>query len=174
MASEEETVTSNDSVRDSQSRPARSQFGLSDEGRKAFASIRQANALPNRRVLGASQFVTLELLADTIHPADDGFPGAMEWRVADYVDILLSESDDVTRLQWLSGLAELDRESISGFGIPFGRLTDAQRVSLVAEIYRERVSRESTLETFIDIVELATVCACFAADMNAAEATAGH
>jgi hypothetical protein len=155
-------------------RPARSHFGLSHEGRQIFAKLRQSNALPRPRVLRTGQFITLELLADTIHPADDGFLGAIEWRVADYIDILLSESDDVTKLQWLSGLAELDLESTAAFGLPFGRLSPVERQSLVAELYRDWPMRESALTAFIEIVELATVCACFAAEASATEDSAGH
>ena len=41
---------------------------------------------------------------ETIHPPEGTAPGAMDFRVADYIDILLSESDDVTKLEWLNGL----------------------------------------------------------------------
>jgi hypothetical protein len=150
-------------------RPVRSQFGLSEGGRHAFARLRESNALPSLRVLSASQFAAVELLADTIHPADGDSPGAIDWRVADYVDLLLSESDDVTKLQWLSGLAELDQEATAGLGLPFLRLSEAQRQALVAELHRGGRSRESALEAFVELVELASVCACFAS-----EASGGH
>ena len=38
----------------------------------------------------------LDALTETIIPADEHSPGAREARVADYIDLLLAESDDPT------------------------------------------------------------------------------
>ena len=66
---------------------------LSDEGLLAFTRIQETNAPPAPRILSAPQLRTLETLVEAIIPADDRSPGAKEARVADYVDLWLSEVD---------------------------------------------------------------------------------
>ena len=56
---------------------------------------------------------SLEALVEAIIPTDERSPGAKEARVADYIDLLLSESDDELILQWMGGLAELDEEAVT-------------------------------------------------------------
>jgi hypothetical protein len=75
----------------------------------------RAGAPPKPLLLSAAQHATLEALVETIIPADERSPGAKA-RVADYVDLLLSESDDEVKLQWLGGLAELDEKRSPAFG----------------------------------------------------------
>jgi hypothetical protein len=135
-------------------------FTLSDSGRWALRQIRETHALPSLRVLTPAQFATLEYLVETIHPQQGGAPGGMDSRAADYIDILLSESDDVTKLEWLNGLAELDIEARAGYGIPFGRLEDIAKKALVEEFYRRGPAGDSTLQSFIHLVDQATAFAC--------------
>jgi hypothetical protein len=135
-------------------------FTLSDHGRWALGRIRQTNEMPTLRVLTAAQFATLEYLVETIHPPEGASLGAMDLRAADYIDILLSESDDVTKLEWLNGLAALDTEARAGFGLPFSRLDELEKKALVAEFYRRRPTGGSSLESFIHLVEQATAYAC--------------
>src|SRR5258705_7665947 len=78
---------------------------LSDEGLLAFARIQETKSAPQLKVLSPSQFETLELLVDAIIPADDRSPGAKQARVADYIDLLLSEVDRELTLEWFGGLA---------------------------------------------------------------------
>ena len=54
---------------------------------------------------------TVDALAETIIPADDHSPGAHAARVADYIDLLLSESAPRRRTPGRSGLAALDEAS---------------------------------------------------------------
>ena len=82
---------------------------LSDEGLLAFAQLQQASAAPNPTVFSASQFAALEVLVEAIVPTDDRSPGAKEARVADYIDLLLSESDRAAALEWFG-----DKFSVSG------------------------------------------------------------
>ena len=69
---------------------------LSPDGVFAFARIQAGNAAPIPKVLPASSFRTLEVLVDAIIPTDERSPGAKEARVADYIDLLLSESEPET------------------------------------------------------------------------------
>jgi hypothetical protein len=99
---------------------------LSDEGLAAFADIQKTGAAPSLKALTAEQYATLEALTEAIIPADERSPGAKQARVADYIDLLLSEADEARRQQWTEGLAALDRDSSARFGKPFRRLDAAQ------------------------------------------------
>src|SRR4029450_11069466 len=99
---------------------------LSDEGVLAFVRIQETNAPPKPKVLSAAQFQTLETLVEAIIPADDRSPGAKEARVADYVDLLLSETERELALQWIGGLAALDVEALARFNAPFTKLNARQ------------------------------------------------
>jgi hypothetical protein len=99
---------------------------LSDEGLLAFARIQESNAPPQPKVFSPSQFATLELLVDAIIPTDDRSPGAKQARVADYIDLLVSEGDRRLSLEWLGGLAALDGEAAARFRAPFVKLGPSQ------------------------------------------------
>ncbi len=109
---------------------------LSDEGLAAFADIQATSAPPVLKALSASQYATVEALVETIIPADDRSPGAKEARVADYLDLLLSEAKPPLRQQWLDGLAALEAESAKRFGLPFIGLDAGQTDELLGEISR--------------------------------------
>ena len=130
---------------------------LSDEGLLAFARIQATKPLPKLLVLSAAQYATLEALVETIIPADARSPGAKEARVADYIDLLLSESDDAMKLQWLGGLAEVDDEAVARYKVPFRRLTAARMESVVTAISRNEASPTTPVETFFGTVKAATI-----------------
>src|SRR6266849_6975516 len=109
---------------------------LSDEGLLAFARIQETNAARQLKVLSASQFETLEVLVEAIIPADDRSPGAKQARVADYVDLLLSEGTRQLTLQWFGGLAAIDADAMSRFRTPFNRLGPGQVDAIMQSISR--------------------------------------
>ena len=132
---------------------------LSEEGLAAFARIEASGALPAPRVFSAAQFRTLEALVEAILPADDRSPGAREARVADYVDLLLSESEnEASRRPWLDGLAALDAEAEGRFGAPFARLDAGKIEGLLTALSRnEAAERKTPLETFFVTAKEATI-----------------
>ncbi len=130
---------------------------LSDEGLLAFTDLQQRNAPPNPRALPAARFVTLEALVDAIIPSDERSPGAKEARVADYIDLLLSEADDDLKKQWLGGLEALDAEATVRFGSPFARLDPASTDTLMAAISRNEQAPETPLEAFFTMTKQATI-----------------
>ena len=115
---------------------------LSEESEAAFAQIQRTKAAPALKVLSASQYATLAVLAEAIIPADERSPGAREARVADYVDLMLSEGDDKLRQEWLSGLAALDADAVTRFGQPFVGLDAAQVEAMLTEVSRNEKVRE--------------------------------
>ena len=75
-------------------------------------------------MLTTAQYATVGALVEAIIPTDERSPGAREARVADYIDLLLSEADAPLRQQWLAGLAALDAEAKKRFGAAFVRLPE--------------------------------------------------
>jgi len=130
---------------------------LSDEGLLAFARIQEQSALPRPKVLSASQWQTLEAFVEAIIPADDRSPGAKEARVADYIDLWLSELEPHLTLEWSGGLALLDADAMARFRAPFVRLNAGQVDAILADISRNERAPQTALETFFVITKRATV-----------------
>jgi len=130
---------------------------LSDDGLLAFARIQETNATPQLKVLSPSQFATLETLVDAIIPTDDRSPGAKQARVADYIDLLLSEVDRELTLEWFGGLAALDAEATSRFRVPFSKLGAGQVDAILQSISRNERAPQTPLETFFVMAKQATI-----------------
>jgi hypothetical protein len=130
---------------------------LSDSGLLAFTRIQQASAPPAPKVLTPTQFATLETLVEAIIPADDRSPGARDARVADYIDLLLSEAEPELSLQWIGGLAALDADAIARFGVPFARLGADQADTLLAAISANELMPATPLETFFVVTKETTI-----------------
>jgi hypothetical protein len=130
---------------------------LSEDGLIAFAHVQEANAPPAPKLLSPSQFATLETFVEAIIPADDHSPGAKQARVADYIDLLLSESERERALQWFGGLAALDAEATARFNAPFTRLNGAQVDAILQDISRNERTPQSPLEVFFVMTKQAAV-----------------
>ena len=130
---------------------------LSDEGLLAFARIQETNAAPQLKVLSRAQFKTLEALVEAIIPADDRSPGAKQARVADYIDLLLSEVEPELALEWLGGLAALDAEATTRFRVPFERLGGGQLDIILQSVSRNERAPQTPLETFFVMAKQATI-----------------
>jgi hypothetical protein len=130
---------------------------LSEDGLLAFGRIQATEAPSAPKVLSSSQFATLEAFVDAIIPADDRSPGAREARVADYIDLLLSEVPNPLVLQWMGGLAALDAESATRFGKAFSRLDASESDAILAAISANERTPVTPLEVFFVMAKQATV-----------------
>ena len=130
---------------------------LSDEGLLAFVEVQRREGPPSPKVVPAASFATLEALVEAIIPADDRSPGAREARVADYIDLLLSESDDELKTQWLEGLAAIDAEATARFGSPFAQLGPADTDALMAAISANEAAAMTPLESFFAMTKQAAI-----------------
>ncbi|HKB14038.1 MAG TPA: gluconate 2-dehydrogenase subunit 3 family protein [Vicinamibacterales bacterium] len=130
---------------------------LSERGLLAFARIQEARAAPQPRILTAPQFRTVEALVEMIIPADDRSPGAKDARVADYIDLLVSELEPDDALRWVGGLAALEAESSARFGAAFVDLAAAQADAILRDISRNERAPQTPLETFFVMAKQATV-----------------
>ena len=130
---------------------------LSDEGLLAFMEVQRRAGAPAPKVVPAARFATLQALVEAIIPADERSPGAREARVADYVDLLLSESAEALKAQWLEGLKALDAEAAARFGSPFARLGPADTDTLMTFISAHETEVVTPLETFFVLAKQATI-----------------
>ena len=130
---------------------------LSDRAAEAFATIQATQAPPKLAFLTAAQYTTLDALTETIIPSDDHSPGAREARVADYIDLLLSESDDQTQRAWTAGLVLLDAESRRRFKVPYAQLTPPQATDLLTPIARNEADPKAPLDQFFKTTKDATI-----------------
>jgi len=139
---------------------------LSDEGLLAFMEVQRRAGAPAPRVVPAASFATLQALVEAIIPADERSPGAREARVADYVDLLLSESDEALKAQWLEGLKALDAEAAARFGSPFARLGPADTDTLMTFISAHETEVVTPLETFFVLAKQATIYGYYTSEIG--------
>ena len=124
---------------------------LSEEGLAAFADVQKAKAAPVLKVLTPAQYATVEALTEAILPADEHSPGAKAARVADYLDLLLSEADAPLRQRWLEGLAALDAEASKRFARPFARLDTTQVDAIFTDISAYETAKTPASDPALDI-----------------------
>jgi hypothetical protein len=130
---------------------------LSDSGFEAFAAIQRTGRAPAPKLLSAAQYAAMEALAEAIIPTDERSPGAKAARVADYIDLLLSEAEDEPKAAFLSGLAAVDREASTRFGAPVARLSPARLEALLTGISRNEANPQTELERFFTLAKQATI-----------------
>jgi len=119
---------------------------LSDEGAAAFARVQTAQPPPSLAFLTPAQYAAMDVVAETIIPADERSPGARGARVADYIDLLLSESPAETQQAWRTGLAALDASSKTRFGRPVADLGAADALALLTDLARNELKPTTPLE----------------------------
>jgi len=134
---------------------------LSEENAQAFATLQATKAAPKLRVLTPAQHATVETLVEAIIPADERSPGAKEARVADYIDLALSDAEDVQRKDFLDGLTALEAEAIGRTTVSFTKMTPAQVETLLTDLSRNERAAEgvepSPLEKFFVAAKHATI-----------------
>jgi hypothetical protein len=134
---------------------------LSEESAEAFATLQATQAPPSLKVFTPAQYATVETLVEAIIPADERSPGAKEARVADYIDLALSDAEDTLRQQFLDGLALLDTEANVRGGAPFAKLTPAQVETFLGELAKNERPPEGVqatpLEKFFAGAKQATI-----------------
>jgi Gluconate 2-dehydrogenase subunit 3 len=130
---------------------------VSDQAAEAFALIQETKAPPALKFLTPAQYATVDRFVEVLIPADEHSPGASDARVADYIDLLLSESDAQTQGEWTTGVAALDEESRRRFQSAFDRLAPAQATTLVTEISRSEQAASTILERFFAMTKDAAI-----------------
>jgi hypothetical protein len=121
---------------------------LSPESAEALQQIRSGAAGSKFAFFARAQHATVDALSERLIPADDHSPGARAAKVADYIDLLLSESPADIKTAWTEGLTALDQASTERFKAPFVKATAEQQVALLTDISRNELDPKTPLEVF--------------------------
>lgn len=130
---------------------------LSDIGQLAFAELQRQNRPPAPKAFTTDAFAALEALVEAILPADDRSPGAREARVADYIDLLVSETGGEFATRWSSGLDALDAAAVSRFGRSFTALGPAAADAIMSQLAGGEAAPATPLEQFFVMAKQATI-----------------
>lgn len=95
-------------------------------------------------------------MSERIIPADENSPGAKAAGVSGYIDLIVSESPDVTKQTWREGLAAINKMSSDKFGKSFADSTVDQQVDLLKEISKNERSPQTVEERFFRTIKYAT------------------
>ena len=125
----------------------------SAEPRPAKPAAAAGPAAPGRKFFSASEFATLDEMAEAIIPADANSGGAKAAKVAEYIDARLGESLDLElRQSWRDDLAEINRLANGQFGKAFVAANAAERNRLLERLSRnERNPKEAGEHAFATI-----------------------
>lgn len=100
---------------------------------------------------------TITEMSELIIPADDSSPGAKAANVSQYIDLIVSESTDVTKQAWRAGLAAINKMSRDRSGVAFAAATVAQQTELLKEISKNERAPQTIEERFFRTIKSATV-----------------
>jgi hypothetical protein len=96
-------------------------------------------------------------MSERIIPADDHSPGAKAAGVAAYIDLIISESPEVTRNTWREGLAAVNKMSREKLGKPFADAGADQQIELLTAISKNEKSPQTVEEKFFRTIKYATI-----------------
>lgn len=113
-----------------------------------------------------AQHKTVDALTEVIIPADERSPGARAARVADYLDVVLSESSDAAKQAWRDGLAALDAASTTLFAKPFAAVTVDEQVALVTEAAKNEANPTTPLERFFREAKARTIFGYYTSEIG--------
>ena len=139
---------------------------LSEEGALAFAALQRTGAKPALKALTPAQYATVDVLVDAIIPTDERSPGAREARVADYIDLLLSEADAEAKQQWIDGLAAVDAEASTRAGAPVAKLAAPQLEALLTAISVNERQPQTPMERFFVMTKRAAIQGYYSSEIG--------
>ena len=96
-------------------------------------------------------------MSERIIPADESSPGAKATRVNEYIDLVVSESPEITKQNWREGLAAIDNMSRDKFGRAFAAATVDQQIELLKQISKNEKAPSTVEERFFRTIKYATV-----------------
>lgn len=124
--------------------------------------LARADALPHAETFRPKFFSTQEIqtlaaLSETVIPADENSPGAMEARVGEYIDDIVAASDETTRSFWKAGVAAIDHLARTEYGKGFAECTAEQKIALLEKISMNEEHPVQLEERFFVAVKRATI-----------------
>ena len=151
---------------------------------KMLAFAREARALVAEQqspgTLNSHQYETAKTMAELIIPRTDT-PGATDVRVADFIDLILTEwCDDDERARFLKGFADVDARSNALFSGDFTSCTPIQQSQILIDLGQEmtadtsrrsrRATRSAPSPDFYPLFRRLTLTAYFTSEEGATKA----
>jgi hypothetical protein len=130
---------------------------LSEASALALEQMRSGAAGSKFAFFTRAQHATVDALSERLIPADDHSPGARAAKVADYIDLLLSESPADIKTAWTEGLTALDQASTERFKAPFVKATTEQQIALLTDMSRNELDPKTPLEVFFREAKARTI-----------------
>jgi glucoside 3-dehydrogenase (cytochrome c) hitch-hiker subunit len=96
-------------------------------------------------------------MGERIIPADSSSPGAKAARVNEYIDLILSESPELTKQNWRDGLAAINKMSRDKYKAAFADASAEQQIELLTEISKNERNASSVEEKFFRTIKNATI-----------------
>ncbi len=103
----------------------------------------------------AARTKTLRRLCALLMPPLDGYPGALDAGVPEFLDFLIGASPGERKQMYVSGLERLEAEAQRKFGVAFEATTDAQADALVRPWLRAWMSDHPPTEPYARFINLA-------------------
>jgi hypothetical protein len=102
------------------------------------------------KYFSAHQYKTVQVLCETIMPADSDSGGAIEAGAPEFIDLLTSENAEY-QLKLGGGLMWLDSECADRYGSPYSGCTAPQQKEMLDLIaYRDHGARDASLQQGIE------------------------
>ncbi|HMG35525.1 MAG TPA: gluconate 2-dehydrogenase subunit 3 family protein [Blastocatellia bacterium] len=96
-------------------------------------------------------------MSERIIPEDSHSPGAKAAKVNEYLDLIISESPELTKQNWREGLAAINKMSRDKFGKAFADASVEQQVQLLTEISKNERTPTTTEERFFRTIKYGTI-----------------
>ena len=109
------------------------------------------------RFFNAREMATIATISELIIPADEQSPGAQAAGVPAFIDLMVSESPNETRLLWRDGLAAIEKRSQKRFSTAFNDATPEQQTSLLKAISKNEFEPVTLEERFFTAIKNLTI-----------------
>src|SRR5215510_10807694 len=96
-------------------------------------------------------------MSERIIPEDSHSPGAKAAKVNEYLDLVISESPEVTKQNWREGLAAINKMSRDKFGKTFADASADQQVQLLTELSKNERNPSTVEERFFRTIKYGTI-----------------
>jgi len=143
--------------------PAKADDGPHDHVHHSLANSSAPAAL---RFFTEEENRTVIEMSERIIPSDDHSPGAKEAKVSEFIDLIVSESPEMTQRNWREGLAAINKMSGDKFRKPFADATVDQQIDLLKEISKNEKNPTTPEERFFRTIKYATVDAYYTSEIG--------
>ncbi|MEJ7618453.1 MAG: gluconate 2-dehydrogenase subunit 3 family protein [Pyrinomonadaceae bacterium] len=121
------------------------------------AAAKTAAAPAKLKFFNAQQMALITTISDLIIPTDDHSPGAKAAEVPAFIDLMVSESPEETKVLWRDGLAGIDKMSTEKFSGNFSAAKPEQQVALLTEISKDERNPKTVEEKFFRAIKNLTI-----------------